>query len=535
MNGCRQELSQPLIIQAIDDVLEGIIELPKFLEILGRGQYELAKTKDDFNTALATQSQSVQESCRREIMTVMNLFDDYDSSLTHAILYANILDRKVLLEKRAEFADMISRLNREFMRFREAALAALGPSRHGGINLLISNLRHFSTGHASCEELRQNIEIQHSLAKTVLLHLEPLPSLPARNGLLSFYSDFLALLAEMQHFQSRESHEICHAFLKRLEILGERYRYVDIRSITHTFSQEPTTIPLANIVINCSRAVKSGLMDKELLLPIIRDFRDLILDVELAGDRNQRESSPDEGAHDEGDTIMEALGLFQIAAERYEDMVSFERWSDLPAVEESLTGSADLFEEALIRINDYADREGKVPCIRCGTLNESCTATCFSCGAIVPRVVKEKIPALDLVDGRDNQASSEGKLQMTANFYRLFEAADAYADETIGKEEFLGLLAEMEGLARRPSALMSNLPPPSEERDTEDVRKALGMARDFYGEAFGDFQQGLELFRDFAGSRSTASMERGKERLLQAMEHMKKVQTLLHPHVTRGL
>jgi tetratricopeptide (TPR) repeat protein len=438
------------------------------------------------------------------------------------------------MEARRVILDMTTRLNQEFMRFREAALVAFGPSGHSGINLLIHNLRLPPDVPFSADEFIENADLQYILAGGMVEHLETLPPLPGREGLLRFQRDFMSLLLELHASPSLDNSVIRAAFAEKLEKMGERHCYIDINAINRAFSQEPTTMPFANLLINCSSPAEKGIMDKELLLFIIRDFRDLILNQQLAGDTLNRETTPDAQARQEGEKIMEALGLLQAAIEQYERIVTLDQWDELADAEEALTRAALLFEGALLVLKEFADREGRVPCIRCGTYNEPGDSKCYSCGAMIPMVIKEKIPALNIVEGEEGRGEMKNQNQMTANIFRLFDAADALSEGMISREEFVALVMELEKIVTRSQAALTKSPPAPEGPEGAAIKAALDEAHGLWGDAIKDFKAGLELFRDFSGSLSTVPMESAKERILQGMEKLKTVQALLHPMIKQG-
>lgn len=521
----------PAILEAIDGVIGDASDSGDLLQALAECKNELLRMKNDFYSTVSRLSQSAGARCTREVNAVAQLFAAYEGILETAGTYVQGFDKGILVHARAALEEVIEKLNVEFARFREAMLVALGPSSHGGINLLLACVEKIPPGLSTPEELRGAVELQKIFTAAILEQARAVPPTSLSEAYRVFNEEYLRILEEFSGRISAGEGENLDAFRLSLEQLGESHRYVDIDYMAKHFTAEPTAIPLANLLLNCARHCGDGKINKDIMRHILKDFRDLILNLELGGQEVNAAKALSPVIEEEGRALIEALHGIRTALDSYEDLLSQGEFGRLPEIEAGLISATESFESALVLMKEFSDHEGMIPCMKCGAFNAQGDTKCFSCSMILPSLLTEKLPALDIRE-EGPMPLLNGDTRMTTNIFKVFDASDALLEGVICAPEFLSIVDELDSLVKKGAA--STRPAPGgfsrqEGGAAQEMSGRLSGAHALYGAAISDFIRGISLFREFARNPVAGLRDKAKEAAWEGMAKLQKMQTLLFP------
>ena len=533
----------PEIVAVMEALLKGDAEPGDLMVALRKNGIETARMRDNFLDTISLQPPSISRKCEREIREVNRLFDEYEKILEDASKYVRRPDKKILRSAIRKYREMTHRLNTSFMQFREAALVALGPSNHGGINLLIHNCRRIlkQKDSKTIKELQNNVMLQKAITVTTVEQISSSQPTLLSEDTLKLHIEYIKILDSFgKYFDTKET-GLLESLIQNLAELGEKMKYFDLNWLRGEFSREPTAIPPANLVINCVKRYREGTIKEETILHIIREFRDSLVSIKPGGKtragkkaHSDKATPPLPESHREaGDKVILALNAMKKALEDYGEAVLRGEAHLFPQCEKMLVQAARLLEGSLVKMKEYADSRGCIPCPFCGRYNAAQDSSCAQCSTVLPFSVIELLPPGDTRKLPKEERAPKADRQMTAVIFRLFDAADGLIKGHISKEEFTAIVKEMEELIMRASAAMKKAPPPIPEgQDGEAVKRmkvTLDEAHRLNEDAVNEFLTGLGRFREFAEDQSESTLNAAKENVLQSLSTLQKVRKILFP------
>jgi tetratricopeptide (TPR) repeat protein len=198
-------------------------------------------------------------------------------------------------------------------------------------------------------------------------------------------------------------------------------------------------------------------------------------------------------------------------------------------------------KEALIAIGET---EGKVPCVRCGTMNEQGSRVCNSCGAQLPQLQTGQASTMSYQES-DGAAIFGGELEMTTNLEKLFQAVNELAEERCSDEEFEEILLWMDGLLVKAQATMPEVPDltPHPSFSEEAVKNIEMVAEDLHDQralmlgGMADFQVALGTLQSYFETRDKESLMAGVREVRSAavkMQQAEKALTFINDSLAAG-
>lgn len=118
-------------------------------------------------------------------------------------------------------------------------------------------------------------------------------------------------------------------------------------------------------------------------------------------------------------------------------------------------------------LEELATREGRTPCMKCGSYNPGDRSTCERCGAILPAAAVERESLLDVQD------EGTRPTRMSETLARLFGACDRFYAGALDPDGFLAEVAWMEG--RLQAAKRMGFP---DESGLEEFESGLAVLRE---------------------------------------------------------
>ena len=305
---------------------------------------EIAASRQDFEEVA-----SIHAECQPELTAVRAAFDAVED-----VVGRNATD---------ELPAANAALEEAFIAFRRACALAMGPTESVEANLVTWRAQMCVDGADLWDAFACQVESERAWHETQT----PLPARAAWHEMLT-----RLLLAA----QRRE----VHAVAIEIEMLPDVVAgLVEAERALHRWhgTPGPTACPPINYLLSLARAVREQRARPDELEAAIelleRDIDTLHAEAEsLVCD------SRSVLLHDAWDTLEEAL------LDVMDDVFVLIEAPDVDAVEAHLIEAVARVERARAALDAIADRDGKTPCVRCGTPNESSLLRCARCGNVLP-------------------------------------------------------------------------------------------------------------------------------------------------------
>ncbi len=380
------------------------------------------------------------------IAAIQSSFRDMDFALNEALRYAEtrqpaVFQCAVEALFKAGYSSQAS-----FDAYQRSELA------HGPTDVPLLNLihrlcdGHFAEGKVSRENLDQGI--QGALRMTLAAAREMRTSEPAndqKEALARAYEHLAGVLEKVAAAVDSGVDAVREA-LHEAAMSARGVRTAMEALVYRESTAGPTRMAHANLVLKMAEMHYRGALPTDTLARGLEVFRasqrDLLAEIEAmasipsGSDGVTRQMEPTRKAFE---AHWEALALF-------EGYLTGEPAQYEPA-RQALIQAAEALADCQEAFESIGERANKLPCVRCGALNEPGNRSCSACGAqlLMPAGMGASSTTMSFQED-GGEAQIGGELVMTDNLLRLFEAVNAVAEGRIDVEDFDDVLDWFENL-----------------------------------------------------------------------------------------
>jgi len=406
---------------------------------------ELAGLREATMARIQAQGQEHMRVHSESIAALQASFQDMEVALTEAVRYAETGHEAAFQGAvrglfKAGYSSQAS-----FDAYQRSEMAH-GPTDFPLLNLLHRLVDGFAEGRVSREDLDQGI--QGALNMTLAASREMRTSEPAndqKEALARAY-DHLASLLEKVAQAVDSGVDVVNEALHEAAMSARGVRTAMDALLYHDSTVGPTRMAHANLVLKMAELHHRGALPGETLARGLEVFRtsqkELLAEIEAmasipsGSDGVTRQMEPARNAFE---AHWEALAIF----DRYlaGDPASYE------AARQALIQAAEALADCQEAFESIGERANKVPCVRCGNLNEPANRSCSTCGAqlLMPAGMGASSSTMSFQE-EGGEAQVGGELVMTDNLLRLFEGVNSVAEGRINPEEFDEILDWFENL-----------------------------------------------------------------------------------------
>ncbi len=465
------------IVQAIECLQGGLAEVDMLVEAIDSTRTELERVRDDFRATVQGEGEVAGQVLAHEVNAVEQSLRDYNTVVDSIAGYLQGFDSQYLARGVEFLTQCEERLNLDFLRFREAALAQRGPTTHSGLNHLYALA---SAGDGPALEAQRQLEEARAHAGLSTLEADPNMEVLAP-ALQDFYEQYLDLLASMDGPDWQE----------RLLQCGKLYARMDVHFINRLYAGGPSPLPFVNLVVH-----SAWLYTQEAVLPEVVQFFLCQAETALNSAREMQHQTSLSLASDAPELpTMRNAG--EALSRLSEGLSAYWRWLESPSVDaleglaQPVLEQAGFVRQSFDELNDLATRGDRVRCTICGNSNENGSHKCRACGALLtPR----------------SSLQSQGAAPV-GRFQALLEAARGVLEERQDPAYLLKQLSDMEnGLELAKKSESSGAPAGSGAAQYSQGLRALG--------------KGLELLRRFASQPDRELYRAATDHLNSASEFL---------------
>lgn len=185
---------------------------------------------------------------------------------------------------------------------------------------------------------------------------------------------------------------------------------------------------------------------------------------------------------------------------------------------EKITSAAEKFKDEIKKLEDIADKHGKIPCFKCMHYNPP-GKVCQKCGALLPYISEtEAERSIDIKD----ETEQKDKPVLTSNINKLFTAID----QTIANKELISNL-------ENEIAIFENLVIEAEKAFLETNQDEIPNPKiiEKYKSGLENMIQGLEKIKFFVQSQDIPTAELGKSIILDGLLDLQQMQKMIQNHI----
>lgn len=481
--------------QAVQALLTDTGSVDELVAALDKLRTQLDQTREDFWATAAQEGPAAMAMLAPEMGAVENSLTDFVKVLDSIGGYMQEFDKLYLAGAENLLQAAQTRLNLDFLRFREAAMSQRGPTTHPGLNHLhiLASLLLLDPR----EELQQQFELQKSLEEARCqggpAALEMDASLaPLQPLLLAFWQDYLGLLQSQQPWGE---------WLSGLSLLGRRYARLDVNFLSRRYAAGPTPVSALNLVINSAWLLGQQAVEAELVQVFLIQAGNSLQDILEAHQQMLLGLSEDDPHRQDGNSLTSAIEALLDSLDQYWAWLDDPQPESLQALYQPAAVLAAQVHELFDKVK--AEQEtGDSACPICGLAQSEGVNRCRQCGATL-----ESGHAFAALEGESDGVAGASRFQ------RLLQTAQLVLDEEEDPDLLVQLIEEMEGaleLARK-----------SQQPAGDD---ALGQAAAAYSQGLGAVASALEILRDFAGEPTREALNHAGEQLDEATRKLQSAQ-----------
>lgn len=505
-------------------VLQGIVK--EFRDTLGTQRVKFAELVEELDTSVREQVVTLVEGAGQ-------LFDAMEAALNELDTYFETGNKESLYKGGGLASRTGHQMNLLFIEFRNVTLTLKGPTD-------IPNLNHLLDLHGKWKKdpeawfpkFRNVVEGERLFVVASMRDLDNAPDTVEFTALKNAFDEHIRCMNRLAIALDKNN-----KFGIDKEVHLARTTFTRIRDLLPAAqlsarAKGPTPLPEINLLVNTARDVEHGLIHQNVLIDVLEKVgdsfgqtREELEAADLGPQASALAREELERVRDAFDELEEAFGEFYEFLDNRELMVLRSAIAKLTEAGKRIATSQESFQK-------IAEREGKVPCIKCQHYNPSDRHTCEKCGAPLPKMAGTAVSTFETSEGPAIAAQPDEGPIVTANLYKVYEAANNFLAEQIDSDEFLNTLDWFEQLVTSTAERIPAPPDPEAADLSEAERAEAGRTKqlaELFDESVDDMLRGLGHLRTFAETGMEADLKVGVTAIDEGAHKLKQVQQATAP------
>lgn len=504
----QEPLQRSVLVKALEQYAENPDQKENLLQSTDEVEKKLNRTYRNFQRQLKENPLWIRESCLEETEAVHRLFKRYFEVLEK--IRKLLPGQENARELQGELTEIIGDLNRAFLSFREAVLISWGPFEHSGINFLIAMAFKVKAGEGSVTEVTQEIGPLLAAARACL------PAVKQSGPMAAWLESYISLLEG----HSEITVEKLEVFIEELHCLGNRHYAMNLAKTAQQSVSDQSVLSLADFISECAELYQREYLPPEMFAEILGAFHTQLLQIQsllpLPADAERKEEK--QNLSDATDTapLEEALEILFAGLENCYGLLSGAgEEAEFPG--KTLQEGAEKFRVAMQHLELLSQREGKIPCMRCGSYSAA-GRFCEKCNAPLPPIPTETLSAISITDSPEEEAETV----MTVNIGRLFTAAEKYCAGECAETELETETKRFEQLLLKAEKIGSA---------PDGGNPATDEAFESYRQGLGEIGKGLKKLQMLAGNGDMQLLEKGMQQIWSGAGMLQSMQKKLKPYL----
>lgn len=527
-NGANENILQ----KTIDEVMNDRATVDDLASIVIIARNNLNEVRTDFGGTVMALPQEVREACNDVVVNINRYFEEFRIALEDIDNYFHSFDKSVLAESQNNIINIATNLDKAFFEFRQTVLVAIGPTEVPDLNLFIDAVNKIISGEDLADHL---IELARREKEIIEKNLADLDERKPNAALLKdAYNLFLSGINVINMYPILKEQSILENAIQELLKAGEAFKKAAGSGDAQAISSGPTSMPLANAVINSADMLKEGKIEIEFFSGAVQDLWGQVQAMKFKYNALTRNAFDSALVEEETKALGLVIQSFEDSLAMIYEFIENRNFDLLSEAVEKLKALVQDLDKFRNTFKDLSEREGKVPCVKCGHLNPPGLKSCQNCKSALISVEKDYSSNLDyLEDSGLSKSAATMEALMTENVQRIFDAADKVLDGQSGIEDFEIVVRWAESLLQNAYKSFDVLPEikldalkGQERARAEELKKKMEDAAVTYIHGLEDFEAGVSFLRQFLADGVRDNVMTGKQLIWQAVGQLQFVQKI---------
>ncbi|MFP4497543.1 MAG: hypothetical protein ACLFQV_04970 [Vulcanimicrobiota bacterium] len=524
------------LLEVCQGVLEGQTKPRVLMDLLDEMYQGLEKAQADFMEQLHQQNEEYIEQMKNETDMVFAAFEAYEIALNEINSFFQNKNPESI-KKGMDMAIKATGDILDSLTIYESKSLQLGPTSFPILNMLILLTDSYKKGEVKEDEFRFMIYNAGQFFEKLIDETEKYDKERGKEAIESLregYERFIKGLENLDEAAKANNELMMDDALEIIRESQEAIKKGFDKFNDEMFLDKPTESPYANLLINTIEGVREGTFPKELLQENLEKYQEHIDSIRIDVEGISTLPIEDEEIVNELPKTIEGLDLSDDACELIRQYMADNNAAHLEAAINKLKESTELLKESQEKYEEIGEREGKIACVQCATLNEAGTKMCVNCGAILPVSYGETISTSFTMDESGKMATpDEIGFVMTDHMEKLVNESARVRDGMISFEEYSKTLDWMEskvrtGLAQAdkiPDVDMSKVPDEEKERAAQQ-QQVVEETRELLKEGLKEMKEALDTMRLFGRDEDVEHLRKGLEMAIEASIKIQQVEKL---------
>ncbi len=510
------------VIKAVAEGRAGEEELRRALEA-GRATLEdHRRSIQEVYEGLGPES---QEAVADLMETAGEFFTILHDNLERVESYLETGDRNQLFIGGTQIDRATGQMNLLLLDFRNQALLAQGPTGIPTLNDLIALHQSFQEDPMEgFGAFRDAVQAERMLAVGNLQDLDHEPDLDEVHALRNAFDVHLRCMNRLAFALDDKDLDAIDDEMERCHKTFERVQELIPIATMALRGQGATAFPDINMILNLTRDLESAQTSDTLLLNALESLEENFGQTRESLMAMSGTESDSVLIKEELERALDALDGIEEAIEDYYEFFEVREILVLQSAADNLEASAVQLQSAFEAFQEIAEREGKVPCVRCAHFNMPDRTSCENCGASLPK--KAGVVAASTFSTAEGPAANQHQPVVTPNLKKLYEAVNAVANEEISVDEFSEVV---EWFANLIQTNAENAPPVPDEYPNDEQKRAVAEVYRLFDEGVDDMLKGADFFREYIQDGFRAQLESGVKEVDKGARKIDTVMTALTP------
>ncbi|MCD6310118.1 MAG: hypothetical protein J7M18_05350 [Candidatus Eremiobacteraeota bacterium] len=508
------------IIKVCEEILAGSAPSEDLGVLINKTLKDLQTSWNEFQQKIIESGPDHYQTYQNEIEDINKSFAAYQAALQEISQYLEDKNPKHLEhgkeDLRYETFIMIKRLNTyQYMEL------AQGPTDIPYVNFLIRSANAMMEGKIKSSLFIGLIRQARSNAERAIRDITRQESGPEIDAAVDAYQYHLEAYQMLDEGVKKMDHVLISEALEHLTTAAVDLRDAFQRLNLKRLTELPTESPHINLLINIIKELISVQLPEEVFLDAVSNF-------ELAVERMKREfqvySSVPIDSVEIAEEIQRAKHAFALLDLALQDIHAFIEGRNLFLLERAvgrLEEAGNLLAKCYASFQEIANKEGKIPCIKCHHYNPVSRTKCENCGTPLPQITGPSAVSTFSIDEEGEPVTvTPGEMVMTENLKKLFDAANQVAEDQISMEEYLDVVSWLENMARQQLERTRRLPTLNPEEMPEEEAEVSGKLKEIMEETKATMLEGLEEFIGGLETMKEFAIDHDKEHLVEGIRQV---------------
>jgi len=493
------------IITLSEAILDGKGSPEELKKALTEASNGMTATWEDFKRKVEESGPEHLQTYKDEIEEIHKAFLQYKSALEEIGHYFSDHNQNHLGEGKSQLKYATYRMIRALNAYQSKELA-IGPTDIPYVNFLYKAVEALKAGKIELElfqgmvkEASRNAELAMEAAKKE----EPNKEI---TYIIEAYQEHIKDYQAINEKAQSKDYEGLKTELDNLALaaskLKDGFQKINLKMLTSL----PTPSPYVNLMINVTRSLINTEIEEDVFVKTLESFKGSLQNMFHEFELYARVPTNSLLVTEEIEKARHAFELFDQAVKNYDQFLELRNVGLLEHAVKTLEEAGNLLHQSFTAFQEIAEREGKIPCVKCQHYNPIELNRCEKCGSSLVKLGEAAATSTFSFSEQSQEVGvTMGEMVMTENLQKLFDAVNAVSEGNLPLEEYLGVLDWLDQLTQTEYENTQKIPdldlktvPEAEMKNAEKLKEQLEEIRQNMLNGMDEFRAGLNTLRMYS-------------------------------------